>query len=73
MEAINIIAHTKNKVQTNTLKAFLKALKIKFEILRDEEYNPDFVAKIQESKKQYEQGKYIMIDKKEINQFFNEL
>lgn len=57
--------YPKDKEQLQTLKAVMKALKIKFEITEeDKQYNPEFVAKIKESKQQAENGdfKVIQID-----------
>ncbi|UOE40375.1 hypothetical protein MTP09_10705 [Chryseobacterium suipulveris] len=44
METVNITAQITDKSQMDALKAFLKALKIKFEIEKKEEkpYNPEF-------------------------------
>ena len=53
--------HPKNKEQLTALKAFAKALKVDFETEKSP-YNPEFVAKIMESKKQVEEGKYITLD-----------
>jgi hypothetical protein len=39
------------------LKAFLKVLKIKFEIAKESPYNPVFVAKIEKSRKDFKSGK----------------
>jgi len=59
MQTNNIfIVHPANAEQVNALKAFVKALKIKFEITTEEAYNPEFVAKIQESRQQYKEGKF---------------
>ncbi|MGF1636634.1 MAG: DUF2683 family protein [Cyclobacteriaceae bacterium] len=41
-----IIIHTENREQENALKAFAKALKIKFEVSKESNYDPDFVGKI---------------------------
>ena len=41
MEAINIKAFTEDSSQIEALKAFMKALKIKFEVSKDVAYNPD--------------------------------
>lgn len=52
------IAHPANNEQLNALKAFLKALKIKFEVKKtDEPYNTDFEEKIIRSRKDYNAGK----------------
>lgn len=58
-----VIMHPENKEQLTALKAFAKALKVKFETNKSP-YNPDFVAKINESKKQIEQGNFITLDPK---------
>lgn len=70
MKTQNIfIAHPKTSEQVSALKAFMQALKIKFEISKEDSYNPEFVAKIEESKKQYENGDFISIEKKDIKNF----
>jgi len=51
------IVHPENEEQASALKAFVKALKIKFEIAKDKPYNPEFVEKIKRSKLQHTQGK----------------
>jgi inosine/xanthosine triphosphate pyrophosphatase family protein len=55
-----IIVQSENAEKLAALKAFLKALKIKFEAKKEEDkpYNPEFVAKILESEKQFENGQY---------------
>ena len=67
------IAHPKNVQQINALKAFMQALKIKFEISTPEDYNPDFVNKILESKKQIAQGKFTEVKQKDIKAFIDSL
>jgi hypothetical protein len=56
-----VIVHPKNKEQLSALKAFVKALKIDFET-ETSPYDPDFVAKIKETKKQVDEGKYTTLD-----------
>lgn len=56
-----VIVHPKNKEQLSALKAFVKALKMDFET-EASPYNPDFVAKIKETKKQVDEGKYTTLD-----------
>lgn len=54
-----LIVHSDdNKI--DALKNFLKAFGISFEVAEDESspYNPDFVAKIEESKADYKAGRY---------------
>jgi hypothetical protein len=67
MNDINIlIAHPKDKTETNALKAFMEALSIKFE--EEKPYNKEFVEKIKKSKKQYENGQFTSINKKQIKE-----
>ena len=61
MQIINIIAHTEDASQIEAVKAFMKALKIKFEISKEKPYNPEFVSKIQKSRKQAMEGKTVKI------------
>jgi len=62
-----IIAHPQTDEQVNAIKAFMTALKIKFEISKsdNETYNPEFVNKILESKQQYEQGRFSSVNNEE--------
>jgi hypothetical protein len=54
MEVINIKAYTTSSTQVEALKAFMKALKIKFEV---SPYNPEFVEKILQGDKDFKTGK----------------
>jgi hypothetical protein len=63
------IVHPANEEQVNALKAFVKALKIKFEVTTEKAYLPDFVAKIQKSKKEIEEGKFTRVEKDDLKQF----
>jgi len=63
------IAHPKTNAQVNALKAFMKALKIKFEISKDTPYNPEFVAKIKKSEKEFEEGNFKRVEKKDLHKF----
>lgn len=67
MEAINIKAFTKDSGQIEALKAFMKALKIKFEVSKDISYNREFVAKILQGDKDYEEGKGRKVTIDELN------
>jgi methyl coenzyme M reductase alpha subunit len=70
MKTQNIfIAHPKTDEQVSALKAFMQALKIKFEISKEEDYNPDFIAKIEESRQQYKKGEFVSVVKKDIKSF----
>jgi transcription antitermination factor NusG len=70
MDSQNIfIAHPTTSEQLEALKAFVKALKIKFEITNEKTYNPDFVAKIEKSKQQFEKGEFTRIEKGDLQEF----
>jgi hypothetical protein len=56
-----LIAHPSNENELNIIKAFFEALKIKFEVTQESPYNPEFVAKIQRSRKQALEGKTVKI------------
>ncbi len=63
METITITAHTANNTQILAIKAFIKALKIKFEVEKkakeetESPYNPEFVKKILQADKDIAEGK----------------
>ncbi len=67
MKAQNVlIAHPNNANELGVIKAFFEALKIKFEVAEESPYNPEFVAKIQKSRKQAMEGKTVKISLDEI-------
>jgi hypothetical protein len=57
MEAINIKAYTEDTSQVKAIKAFMKALKIKFEVMEESPYNPEFVAMIKKGQREIAEGK----------------
>jgi hypothetical protein len=59
METINIKAYATEPSQVDALKAFMKALKIKFELSKEEPkpYNPEFVKKIEQGDEDLKNGK----------------
>ncbi len=61
-----VIIHTENKEQENALKAFAKALKMKFEVTKEKPYDPEFLAKIKQSEKEFEEGNYTTVEKKDL-------
>lgn len=63
------IIHPENAEQVNALKAFVKALKIKFEIANEKPYNQDFVAKIKKSREEYNDGNFIPVEKDDLQRF----
>lgn len=54
--------------EADALKAFAKALRLKFEV-REKPYNSEFVAKIKESQKQAKQGKVTRVKKENLKEF----
>lgn len=69
MKNRNIIVHPSNEQEMNVIQAFFKALKIKFEISKEEVYDPKFVAKIEESKQQLKEGKITRVAQENLSQF----
>jgi hypothetical protein len=63
------IVHPENTEQVNALKAFVKALKIKFEIANEKPYNQDFVAKIKKSREEFKEGNFKHIEKEDLQSF----
>ena len=63
------IAHPQTTEQVSALKAFMQALKIKFEVSKEKEYNSDFVAKIHKSKQQHQNGEFVSVEKKNLKNF----
>jgi hypothetical protein len=66
MKTQNIIVHPANEEELSVIKAFFKALKIKFDVVKDSPYDPEFVAKIEKSRKQAAEGKTVKIDLDDI-------
>lgn len=63
------IAHPQTSEQVIALKAFMQALKIKFEISKNENYHPDFITKIEESKEQAKNGQVTRVKKEDLKEF----
>ncbi len=68
MKAINITAYTEDASQIEAIKAFMKALKIKFELAKesDKPYNPEFVAMVKKGDKEFAEGKGIKMSVSEF-------
>lgn len=62
-----LIVHPSNDEQVTVLKAFLEALKIRFEFSKDDAYSPEFVAKIEKSKQDYKDGKGKVYTTEQLN------
>lgn len=68
MKTINIKAYTEDTSQIEALKAFMKALKIKFEVSKETEspYNSDFVKKIQKGDEDLKKGEGVKMTIEEL-------
>lgn len=70
MKTQNIfIAYPQTTEEITALKAFMQALSIKFEISSEENYNPDFVQKVLESRQQARDGKVTRVKKENLKEF----
>lgn len=67
------IAHPQTSEQVAALKAFMAALKIKFEIATNPTYDTAFIEKISESKRQIAQGKFTEVKAENLEAFVNDL
>jgi len=63
------IAHPRTLEQINALQAFTQALKIRFEISKEENYDPAFVEKVMESRQQAKEGKVTRVKKENLKEF----
>lgn len=71
METINIIAHTNDASQIEAIKAFMKALKIKFELSEGQNaYDPEFVKKIQKGDEDLKNGKGRTVTVEELDKLW---
>jgi len=61
MSTISIIAYPEDSSQVEAIRAFMKALKIKFEVSRDQPYDPEFVNKILEAEQEIKQDKGLKV------------
>jgi hypothetical protein len=60
-----LIVHPESKEKLAALKAFMKALKIRFEEEKSP-YNPEFVEKIKRSEEEFNNGKYKAIKTEDL-------
>jgi hypothetical protein len=67
--ANTIIIHPESTEQENALIAFVKALKMKFEVSNDKPYSEAFIEKIKKSQKQFEKGEYTTVAKEDLESF----
>ena len=61
MEAIKFKAFIENDSQAEELKDFMKSRKIKFEVVKDDEYDPKFVNMVNEGQMEINEGKGIKL------------
>lgn len=65
-----IIVHPKNNEEKKVIKAFLEALKIKFENFKNKSeegsYSPEFVEMVKQNRKDYKEGKGIKVNLDDI-------
>ena len=68
MEAITL--HPKNKSQLSLLKKLAKEMGVAFEtkkqVAEEETYNPEFVAKIMRSEREFEEGRFTAIKTEDL-------
>ena len=65
------IAHPKTPEQVDALKAFMQALKIRFEVSKADRYNPEFVQKVLESRQEANEGKVSRIKKENLKEYLS--
>ncbi|MCF8360776.1 MAG: hypothetical protein K9H26_18620 [Prolixibacteraceae bacterium] len=71
MKTNNIyIAQPANREQVTALEAFMKALKIKFEVRKESPYDPGFVEKILQGDADFEAGKGRKVTLDELNKLW---
>ena len=64
-----IIATPHSNEQVKALKAFMEALKIKFEVYNEETYQPEFVKEVLKSRQQAKEGKVTRVKKDNLKEF----
>jgi predicted HAD superfamily phosphohydrolase len=68
-----LIVHPSSQDQVTVLKAFLEALKIKFEFIKEQTYDPEFVEKILESKREIADGHFTDLKSLNLQEFIDTL
>ena len=69
IEAIDIKAYPTDASQMVALKAFMRAMKIKFTVKKEKPYDPKFVAKIEKSRQEFKTGKFTRVKKEDLKKF----
>ena len=70
MEPIIFKAHVENDSQIEELKAFMKTLKIKFEIAKEKPYDSAFVDMVQEAEIDIKKGKGTQLSSSEFDELW---
>ena len=61
-----LLVYPENKKQLKAIKSVMVALNVRFEKKEESPYDPEFVAKIERGKKDFEEGRYTTITLDEI-------
>jgi hypothetical protein len=64
-----IIIHPESEEQESALIAFVKALKMRFEVSKDKPYSEAFIKKIRKSQEQFEKGEYITVAPEDLESY----
>lgn len=72
MQTLNIKAFTKDDAQVKAIKAFLKSLKIDFEVIDQQEYQ-EFLSEVQSSLNQANKIQKGELPKQSARDFLNEI
>lgn len=72
MQTINITAYPEDASQIEAVKAFMKALKIRFELTKQDD-NSIFISELQSSLNQVQQMKTGKLPKQSAKEFIDEL
>ena len=69
----SIIAHSISEDKLEYIKAFLSALKVKFEVSKTDntDYSKEFVAKINKSKKDFKNGDFVTVNSEDLDKLFD--
>jgi len=61
MSSINITIHPEDASQVEAIKAFMIALKIRFEVSNNQQYDPEFVNMVLKAEQEIRQGKGLKV------------
>jgi hypothetical protein len=70
METFTIKAYTTDSSQISAIKAFMKALKIKFEMTKDKPYNTSFIDMVLGAEKEIKANKGTKVSSKEFDKLW---